>query len=455
MASSAFDVVVAGGGPAGLALALTLVRHTRLTVLVIERGAYLDPRVGETLSPGVQGLLEYLGVWQGFGEAGHLPAFGTTAAWGSAAPATRDFLLSPFGSGWHLDRRRFDADLALAAESQGAVPWRGAQLLSVEPRGSGWRLAVSRPGGVETLEARFLVDATGKGAALSRRLGGDRRVLDRQVAITATLRFARQEPAETLTLVEACEVGWWYSARLPGRERVVALITDADLAQAEGLASPERWQGALAAMPSTARRLAGGHLLGRPRVVAAHSACLTQVVGEGWLAVGDAAACHDPLSSSGIARALDGGIAAARALHASLALGRAEALAEYQRRESQAFDQYCATRARYYQLEQRWPEAPYWRRRQRLITLDPRGELAANPWPPRSRAAGRLPADLRHLEASLLAEICGPGRPAHEVVAEHRGRARQPASDVEVILALQWLLTTGLLQERAPRAKAG
>src|SRR5579872_1098361 len=109
--SKSFDVAVLGGGPAGLAMALTLHRYSLLSVVVIEKTNYDAPRIGETLSPGVTGLLQYLGVWESFQEDRHLPSFGTSATWGSPTPSTRDFILTPFGPGWHLNRRCFDESL--------------------------------------------------------------------------------------------------------------------------------------------------------------------------------------------------------------------------------------------------------------------------------------------------------------------------------------------------------
>jgi 2-polyprenyl-6-methoxyphenol hydroxylase-like FAD-dependent oxidoreductase len=83
MHRSDWDVLVVGGGPAGLALALTLRHYSPLSVAVVERSSYDAPQIGETLSPGAQNLLEYLKVWDGFQADGHLRAYGNAATWGS------------------------------------------------------------------------------------------------------------------------------------------------------------------------------------------------------------------------------------------------------------------------------------------------------------------------------------------------------------------------------------
>jgi len=215
---NSFDVAVLGGGPVGLAAALTLHRYSDLSVLVIEKSSYDLPRAGEILSPGIRGLLEDLGVWGPFLADGHLPSFGT---------------------GWHLDRRRFDQTLADHAEAAGAAVWRAAQA-HFEPINDGrWRLDLVHAGKRRQLEAGFLVDATGKAALVARHCGVKRRFVDRMVAVAATVELPARMPSENADPGETCEQGWWYSARLPSALMTIALMSDTDLIQRHGLAASE------------------------------------------------------------------------------------------------------------------------------------------------------------------------------------------------------------------------
>lgn len=439
-----FDVVVLGGGPAGAAAALTLLHYSSLSVAVVERSGYDGPRIGETLSPGVQGLLSYLKVSADFAAGGHQPSLGTSAAWGSRTVQTRDFLFTPFGKGWHLDRRRFDSMLAEAVQKAGGTLWRNARLAgSRHTPGGPWRLAVERDGARMDVRARFVVDATGRAATLARRLGVKRRTTDRLVAMAETFHFRRAVPEDTFTLVEACRTGWWYSARLPGGSMIAAFMTDADIAQREGLQSPQAWLAALAEAEHTSARLRAGRPAGSWRTHAAHSACLEEMFGPGWVAAGDAAVSHDPLSSSGIPRALDSGIHAARGAYDVLVRGRTSTLQSYAAALQEGFTAYLATRAQYYRMETRWPDSAFWRRRRDAVTLAPCEVLQSGQ--EEDGAAREIMADLTAREMRLLRELCARPIPAHEVVAAFHRASGRLLADERVILALQGLLERGAL----------
>jgi flavin-dependent dehydrogenase len=89
---------------------------------------------------------------------------------------------------------------------------------------------------------------------------------------------------------------------------------------------------------------------------------LDRVAGANWLAVGDAAAACDPISSQGIMNALEDGIRAAMAIFDALD-GRSDGYELYTKYLGARYTDYVANRNCFYGLERRWLKSPFWRRR--------------------------------------------------------------------------------------------
>lgn len=354
------DVGVVGGGPGGCAFALALREHAPgLSVALVEASDYAAPRVGETLPPAAAALLRHLRVWDAFAAAGHRPAYGTTAAWGSPQAHDNDFLFQPDGAGWHLDRAAFDALLAGRAEAAGVRVLRSTRVTGAARAGEGWTLRLSTR---DALRARLVADATGSAASFARRHAGARSVVADRLA--GFCRFFRAErAADPRTRVEAWEHGWWYTAALPDGLRIAACMTDADLARPLRLDEEDGWGDALARVPGTAELLRHAVPHGAPVVRAARSRRLLPAAGEGWIAVGDAVSTFDPLSSQGVLKALRSGIFAAYAAGDLLVKGDDAGMRRYRTFAEREFQGYLRTRARYYAEERRWPQSAFWRRR--------------------------------------------------------------------------------------------
>jgi flavin-dependent dehydrogenase len=364
MASRPADVAIVGGGPAGGAAALSLRAHApSLSVTLIEASAYDSPRLGESLPPPARRLLEHLQVWEAFRRQGHREVCGTVAVWGAAAPRDNDFLYALHGRGWHLDRAAFDALLVDAAERRGARLLRRTRLRGAERRDGTWRLGLADG---RALGARFVVDATGGAAVVARGQGAGFLASDRLVAVARF--FAGHGGGEDpRTLVEAFADGWWYTAALPGGQRIVACMTDADLARRLRLREPSRWWGQLQGAARVAAAVGGAHPCGPLLVRAAPSRRLEPAAGDGWLAIGDAASIFDPLSSQGIAKALRSGIFASYAIADLLVAGDGRGIERYRRYVRDEFASYAEVRARVYREERRWPRSEFWRRRHSAV----------------------------------------------------------------------------------------
>lgn len=362
MAEIKFDVAIVGGGAAGSAAAILLARLGH-SVAMIEKSKYDQTRIGETLPPAARVPMEQMGVWERFLCDEHAPSPANISAWGASEISESHFIFNPYGNGWHIDRVRFDAMLANAAEDAGALVWRGARVEAVTcDKSAEWQVEIE---GLSEISARFLIDASGRAGFVSRQMGAKRTEVDRLIGLVAFFQDGAHH--DNRTLVESRESGWWYSALLPDETQIVAYMTDADLLP-DQVEVVQYWQDRLQGTVFTHERSLHSRITPHPggewefRTFSASSYISRPVADKNWLAVGDAAFAFDPLSSQGVYHAFESGIRAAEAI-AGVFGSDVDALQAYADWAEKRFSAYLAKRKRYYNLEKRWVDSKFWRRR--------------------------------------------------------------------------------------------
>jgi flavin-dependent dehydrogenase len=355
-------VLVLGGGPAGLVTAFRIVKGGGSAV-VVERGRYDEIRIGEHLPPEGVSLLRSAG-FSGLVDGAHVRSAGVNAWWGANAPHYMDYLFHPAGHGLNLSRPHFDACLAEQCRSAGVQLLTGARLIGIARTTRGWRAEVQCGDHHRELEPHLVVDATGPSAAFARSQGSSIQARDSQVGLIAfRASNPAADPAGGRVVIESAEDGWWYFAPLSGGRCVCTFMTDANLAAAAPGSALEGWERRMKRTLHVRSSVEEYPALTRFIVRAARSQRLDRMSGRGWLAVGDAAMAVDPLSSHGIAKAVERGWQAADAVLACVD-GDDAALERLSQRFATEFTEYERTRLGYYSTERRWPHAPFWQRRQ-------------------------------------------------------------------------------------------
>ncbi len=367
-----YDVIILGGGVAGCATALSL-RHRGIEkILIVEADDYKQIRIGESLPPDACQLLNQLGLWTDFLKEGHEACLGSCSSWGDDALGYNDFLCNPYGNGWHLDRRRFDAFIARKTVESGIRFQTHTRFIDASPlKMGGFSLRFHTENNTQqNITSRFVVDATGKIGRFARQQGAKRLFVDQLAFISVFCDKPKTNTFPQLTYLEAVEQGWWYAASLPDNQLVISMATEPETLRAQGLLHIQEWLKQLYNTRHLAQQLEGCQFKNENLIISvAPSFQLNKTSGKDWLAVGDAASCYDPISSQGIYKALSDGVHAAQSITDYLNLKEESALDNYHFFISHCFDDYLNNRNYFYQLENRWSTSHFWRNRQTRTAL--------------------------------------------------------------------------------------
>ena len=340
---------VVGAGPAGCVTAMELARAGH-EVHVLKRTRSWQVRPGETLPPSAKPLLQRLDLWSPFLATKPVESPGNLSLWGDEVARATDFVFSPHGSGWHLDRAAFDAMLAREAERAGAMLHEGYRAARIKVTDIGFELLCVRGEGAKRLRFDQLVLANGRNGRVPGQTPARRR-FDR---LCACFVLVAQRCRDTRTWIEAESCGWWYSAPVTGGRIALAYLTDSDLLPVGNHRAAVLSKRLAATQLMRLRQI---EPVGKWRVVDARSTALEIDAGSRFLAAGDAALSFDPLSSGGLTFALKSGARCASALLEESGMSVYVDWLQTVRQE------YMQQRARAYSMERRWETALFWRRR--------------------------------------------------------------------------------------------
>ena len=364
-----YDIVIFGSGVAGCATAIALINQdSKLKIAILERDIADSAklRIGETLPPQASQQLQQLGIWDSFVSCNFLSSYGTSAAWGSSALYTNEFIYSPFGYGWNLDRMVFDRLMADETKKRGVTFLYKTSCNQAIKNKAGWDLNCTSEQHQLSITAKFVVDATGKKASFCSLRGVEKIQHDQLVGIYRLYDLKENKTRPGIgkgTLIETDAFGWWYSATIPDNKLVVGYMTDADIANNLQLRKLNELNNQLFKTNYTYQRIQNTLAISQPKIVAAHTQYLSAAVGNSWLAVGDAASSYDPVSSLGIFKSL------AMSRFASYAIlnhlnGDLTGLKKYQQIITDNFQSYQIKKQAYYNQENRFSTQPFWIRRQ-------------------------------------------------------------------------------------------
>jgi flavin-dependent dehydrogenase len=286
------EVCVIGAGPAGCVFAARMAQLGH-RVRLIEQAIFPRSRLGESLSPGVAPLLEAAGLDGAIDASGARRVRAVRVNWADGPQSRED----PRQQGLIVERGAFDLALVERARAFGVDVSQPARVLDRREDGERWRLAVDVGGRLEALEADFLADAGGRASAAARpRLRAGAPTL-------ALFAYWRGERLPNEPLIEAGEAAWFWGVPLPNGTYNTLVFVDPKSFRAGAADLSQRFLSRLA-QSRLMQDCRDAELVGPARAIDATPYFANACVSANSICLGDAALAIDPISSSGVQKAI-------------------------------------------------------------------------------------------------------------------------------------------------------
>jgi len=334
------DILVIGGGPAG-STAAGMLAARGCDVVLLEKARHPRFHIGESLLPANLPLLERLGV------SAEVRAIGVEK-WAAEFVSPWDGRRQEFefAESWdksmpfayQVRRSKFDEILIRRAGALGAKVVEGCCVRDVEFANGRAMLVHARhdDGRADRWRAKWVVDASGRDTLLGGRLQVKRRSRKHNsAAIYAHFTGARREAGKREGNISIFwfDHGWfWFIPLADGATSVGAVVWPRYLKNRR-TSLREFFADTIELCAPLRERLDGARLVTEVEATGNYSYTCDRTHGSNYLLIGDAYAFIDPVFSSGVMLAMNGGMAAAEAIVSCLGdpKGAARALKRFDR----------------------------------------------------------------------------------------------------------------------------
>ena len=337
-----YDVAVIGGGPGGSSAATALARRGR-SVVVLERERFPRFHIGESQLPWTNEIFRALGVRDTIAASGFIEKWGASFR-GPDGPDERyaDFQNAretPTPQRFQVLREKFDEILLRHAEKCGARVLEEHRLVDAVFDSDGVTLHFAgRDGGADSVRVGVVVDASGRAGVLVKRFGRhEHDPLLLNIAVHAQyegIPRASGRRAGDIRMFTRPDMGWLWFIPLSDAVISVGAVIPQVVHRRESRPTPEESLAHyLADTPAALPLLERARRVSPARFDADYSYLATRMAGDRWVAVGDAAAFLDPVFSTGVMLAMQGGLEVAEAIDSGLRAGdvSVRAFARYER----------------------------------------------------------------------------------------------------------------------------
>ncbi len=306
--STQYDVVIAGGGPAGSTAAIVLAR-AGLRVCVLEKDRHPRFHIGESILPRNTALLRELGLEKAVLSLTHVPKLGAEFGLGNDSKPRRfsfnDGML-PGLPVFNIERSKFDKLLLDTAREAGAEVFEQRPVTGIVRLAEG---DVELATGAGAVVGRLLLDASGHGTLVGRAL--NLRTTFKEAELQKVAYFQAFENVERLPGGEAghpgifmCEEGWFWIIPLSETKSSVGFVTRPSFVRTLNLPANQLLQWAIARCPIVRHRMRHATGSAENMVLSDFSYRCRPYAGPGYMMIGDAACFLDPIFSTGVTLAM-------------------------------------------------------------------------------------------------------------------------------------------------------
>nr|XP_061812155.1 1H-pyrrole-2-carbonyl-[peptidyl-carrier protein] chlorinase-like [Nerophis lumbriciformis] len=329
-ASNSYDAVVIGAGPAG-STAATLVAMAGHRVLQLERESFPRFKVGESLIPATNDVLDRLGMLDQLREGRFVEKHSVQFFAGDGRAGQpfyfRETDPSSRSQTWQVLRSEFDQMLLDNGRRHGVEAHDGVTVKQVRFDEADRAVGVEAKfadGETRQIDARVVIDASGQRALIARKLG--LRVQDeclRMASIFTHFEGGQRDPGidEGATLIchtEGSKSWLWYIPMPDNMVSVGVVGPIPHLIQGRQGDPQKVLDEEIARCPGVKPRLEGARQALEVKVLNDFSYVSRQLAGDGWVLAGDAFGFLDPMYSTGVLLALKSGEMAGDAVATAL-----------------------------------------------------------------------------------------------------------------------------------------
>ena len=352
-----FDVVIIGGGPAGSTAALRLLA-LGYKIALVESELFPRNQIGESLSPGVWNIFRYLNAEHLLDKVEYIKGLSSCVIWETKTQQLSNESRSS-DPRIMVDRSKLDFDLLSLSVERGLRLFQPAKFESCHKINSLWKIIIRESNISTLLSANYILDARGRrGVITSNRL----------LTAPPTLAIWTNVNSNTMphqTNIEAMEQAWvWGSPTANNQYRIMAFIDPQELKKSKA----ETFFINLLSQACLFEDSLKKNGLSNIHTYSVLNYTHLNPWGNNYIHIGEAAFSLDPLSSTGVEKAMRFSLQAVIALNTLLKLGD-ESISKsfYEAKMIESIATHTVWTSNYYAKVTAWSEHDFWKYRSQII----------------------------------------------------------------------------------------